>query len=140
MESSQTSGKLQCVVVTPEATVVDTQAEFVALPLYDGEIGIAPLHSPMIGRLGYGELRIVSGGKTSSYYVDGGFVQVAGDVVSVLTNRALPAEQVDADVAADKLVEAIQRPAPTDELSMIRDRQITQGRAQLRVAQRAARG
>ena len=50
---------LQCIVVTPERTVRDTSAEFVALPLYDGEIGIAPGHSPMIGRLGSGEMRIV---------------------------------------------------------------------------------
>ena len=67
---------LQCVVVTPEETVLDARAEFVALPLYDGEIGIAPGHSPLIGRLGYGEMRIQSGGGTTSYYVDGGFVQV----------------------------------------------------------------
>ena len=55
---SLTAAALQCVVVTPEATVIDTPAEFVALPLYDGEVGIAPGRSPLIGRLGYGELRI----------------------------------------------------------------------------------
>ena len=53
-----------------------TKADFVALPLYDGEIGIAPGHSPLIGRLGYGEMRIKPGGRRSRYYVDGGFVQV----------------------------------------------------------------
>ena len=42
---------LTCTVVTPETTVLDTSAFFVALPLFDGEIGIAPAHSPMIGRL-----------------------------------------------------------------------------------------
>ena len=45
---------LECVVVTPEETALETPATFVALPLFDGEIGIAPGHSPMIGRLGYG--------------------------------------------------------------------------------------
>ena len=50
-----------CVVVTPEATVLDTPADFVALPLFDGECGVAPGHAPMIGRLGYGELRIGHG-------------------------------------------------------------------------------
>ena len=38
--------ELQCVVVTPEKTVIDKQIEFVALPLHDGEIGIAAKHSP----------------------------------------------------------------------------------------------
>ena len=46
---------MRCIVVTPEKTVVDEPAEFVALPLFDGEIGISPRHSPMIGRLGCGD-------------------------------------------------------------------------------------
>ena len=72
-------------------------AQFVALPLYDGELGVAPGHSPFIGRLGYGELRVRENGKTVRYYVDGGFVQVADNVVSVLTNSAIPAEKLDAE-------------------------------------------
>ncbi len=48
---------LQCIVVTPERTVFDQPAEFVALTLFDGEIGIAPGHAPLIGRLGCGEMR-----------------------------------------------------------------------------------
>src|SRR5689334_24631145 len=63
---------MQCIVVTPEATVLDQSAEFVALPLYDGEIGIAPHHAPMLGRLGYGEMRLTQGGSSKRYYVDGG--------------------------------------------------------------------
>ena len=56
--TTSSAAALQCVVVTPEATVIDTPAEFDALPLYDGEAGIAPGRSPLIFRLGYGELRI----------------------------------------------------------------------------------
>ena len=70
-------------------------AEFVALPLFDGEIGIAPGHSPMIGRLGYGEMRITASGRTDRYYVEGGFVEVLDDIVSVLTPRAVPAAELD---------------------------------------------
>ena len=51
---------LTCVVVTPEQTALEQKADFVALPLYDGEIGIGANHSPLIGRLGYGEMRIKS--------------------------------------------------------------------------------
>ena len=50
-------------VVTPETTLLETSAQFVALPLYDGELGVAPGHSPFIGRLGYGELRVTDGGE-----------------------------------------------------------------------------
>lgn len=129
--------QLNCIVVTPERTALDELVDFVALPLYDGEMGIAAGHSPLIGRLGFGELRLKSGGKTSRYYVDGGFVQVADNAVSVLTNRAVPAEQVDAKQAQDQLDAALRRPANTDELLEIRERLIAQARAQLRVARRS---
>jgi F-type H+-transporting ATPase subunit epsilon len=128
---------LLCTVVTPEQTALETKAEFVALPLFDGEIGIAPGHSPLIGRLGYGEMRIKAGGSTLTYYVDGGFVQVEGNVVAVLTNRAVPAKTLDAAAAEKHLQDALERPANTPELLEIRDRLIAQARAQLRTARRA---
>src|SRR5262245_41545639 len=130
------SNELRCVVVTPEQTVVDTPAEFVALPLVDGEYGIAPQHSPMIGRLGYGELRIRSGSQILRYFADGGFVQVDKNVVSVLTNRAIPAEVLDSTVVAEQLNAAIARPAAGSEELAIRERLIAQARGQMRVAQR----
>jgi F-type H+-transporting ATPase subunit epsilon len=128
--------QLTCVVVTPETTVVDEPADFVALPLYDGEVGILPGRAPLIGRLGYGELRIRYGGKSQSYYVDGGFVQVADNVVSILTNRAVPADRLDSQAASLQLEAAIQRRAAGDEEQAIRDRLIAQSRAQLRLAGR----
>jgi F-type H+-transporting ATPase subunit epsilon len=128
---------LTCTVVTPEQTALETKAEFVALPLFDGEIGIAANHSPLIGRLGYGEMRIKAGGQTQVYYVDGGFVQVADNVVAVLTNRAVPAKSIDAAAAESQLQAALQKPAGTPELMEIRDRQVAQARAQLRTARRA---
>jgi F-type H+-transporting ATPase subunit epsilon len=88
----------------------------------------------MIGRLGYGELRITEGGHTSRYYVDGGFVQVTGNVVSVLTNRAIPAERLDSQSAEAQLKTARERKANTPELLAIRDRAQLQARAQLRMA------
>ena len=129
--------QLKCIVVTPEKTVRDQAADFAALPLYDGEIGIAPRHSPMIGRLGNGELRIVLDGSPVRYYVEGGFVEVVNNVVSVLTNRAIPAGEIDEAVAREQLLAAQQRPAHTPELMAIRQRAVLQARAQIHVAQRA---
>jgi F-type H+-transporting ATPase subunit epsilon len=130
-------GNVRCIVVTPEATVVDTPADFVALPLYDGEAGIAPGRSPLIGRLGFGELRIRTGKATTRHYVDGGFVQVADNVVSVLTNRAIPADSIDAATAAEQLRTALARRASGRDEMAIRDRHISQARGQIRVADRA---
>jgi F-type H+-transporting ATPase subunit epsilon len=129
---------LECIVVTPETTVLQTPAEFVALPFYDGELGVLPGHSPFIGRLGYGELRVRENGKTFRLYVDGGFVQVADGIVSVLTSGAIPAEKLNAAVAREHLAAAQARKANSPELLAIRDRLEQQARAQLRIAEHAA--
>jgi F-type H+-transporting ATPase subunit epsilon len=128
---------LTVTVVTPEQTALETQADFVALPLFDGEIGIAPNHSPLIGRLGYGEMRIKGAGQTQTYYIDGGFVQVADNVVAVLTNRAFPSKNVDPAAAEAQLRAALERVPNSAETFEIRDRQLAQARAQLRTARRA---
>jgi F-type H+-transporting ATPase subunit epsilon len=128
--------EITCTVVTPEQTALETKADFVALPLFDGEIGIAPNHSPLIGRLGYGEMRIKVGGQNIVYYIDGGFVQVADNVVAVLTNRAVPASRLDAAAAQSQLQAALTLPANSEALLEIRDRQVAQARAQLRTARR----
>lgn len=106
------------------------------MSLYDGEIGIAPGHTPMIGRLGYGEMRIQQGDRTIRYYVEGGFVEMLDNVVSVLTNRAILTEELDADIAEEQLQVALARPANTPELMEIRNRAIAMSRAQLRIAGR----
>ncbi|HIA20485.1 MAG TPA: ATP synthase F1 subunit epsilon [Planctomycetaceae bacterium] len=126
--------QLTCIVVTPEETALEREADFLALPLFDGEAGIAPDHSPLIGRLGFGEMRIRQGDDVERFYVDGGFVQVRNNVVSVLTNRSIPAAEVDADQAREQLEQAIQRKANTPELMDVRDRLISQARGQLWVS------
>jgi len=132
--SETTATTMRCVIVTPEETVLDTEADFVAVPLFDGEAGIARQHSAMIGRLGFGELRISKGAETSRYYVDGGFVQVVDDVVSVLTNRSLEAEKVDGAAAQELLEAANHRQAAGEEQIALRERLQAQARGQLHVA------
>ena len=113
---------LQCIVVTPERTLYDQPAEFVAVTLFDGEIGIAPGHTPMVGRLGCGELRIRrDGDRTDYFYIEGGFVEVLDDVVSILTQRAIPVEEIDEAVAQERLSFAKLRPATTPEAMAIRE-------------------
>ncbi len=128
---------LQCTVVTPERKAVDQAADFVALPLYDGEIGIGPDHAPLIGRLGYGEMRLRHKDRTSRFYVDGGFLQVVDNQVTVLTAQVIPSEQVDEAAARQQLEAAQKQPATTPEQLQIRERAVAQARGQLRVARPA---
>ena len=129
---------LRCVVVTPERAVLDETADFVVLPLYDGELGILPGRLPLIGRLGFGELRLVGAGRTRRYYVDGGFAQVRADVVTVLTARALTAEEIPVEAARETLHTAQRAIATTPEAQAAHERQRERARAQLRIAGHAA--
>jgi F-type H+-transporting ATPase subunit epsilon len=131
-----TSRTLQCVVVTPERTVLDEPVDFVALPLYDGELGVLPGRAPLIGRLGPGELRTRRGAQTRRFFVDGGFAQVKANVVSVLTPRAQPAEAID-PAAAERALEESRTRAATPEAQEGQLRAQKRARAQLRVARRA---
>ncbi len=131
------AAELHCIVVTPERTVREGTVDFVALPLFDGQIGIAPGHAPLIGRLGCGELRILDGPQTERYYVEGGFVEVLAGVVTVLTSRAVAAADLDPAVVQEQLTTARSRPANTPELMAQRDRAVEQARAQLRTARRS---
>jgi F-type H+-transporting ATPase subunit epsilon len=107
IERPAAARSLTCSVVTPERGLVEEPADFVALPLYDGEIGILPGRAPLVGRLGFGELRIKRGGVTKHFFVDGGFVQVRDNVVSVLTSRANKAEEINVTDTERKLQELI---------------------------------
>lgn len=128
--------ELQCVVVTPEKTVLSASAHFVALPLFDGELGVAPGHSPMIGRLGCGELRLETGEGIERYYIEGGFVEVVGGKITLLTGRAIPAKNLNELAAREALQTARDKPAHSPELMTIRDRAVAQARAQVQVARR----
>src|SRR5437879_4825379 len=109
------SGKvIKCVVVTPERAVLDEAVDFVAVTMYDGELGVLPGRAPLIGRLGYGELRTKREEKTSRFYIDGGFVQVRNDVVTVLTPHAIPAADIKLN-AAEKALQAALAPGHTSE-------------------------
>jgi F-type H+-transporting ATPase subunit epsilon len=130
-----TGKSLRCVIVTPERAVLDEPADFVALPMYDGELGVLPGRAPLIGRLGYGELRTQRAGQTRRFFVDSGFAQVRSNVVTVLTPRAIPAEEIDRSAARQALEEAM-RPASTPESQEAQLKAQERARAQLRVAER----
>ncbi len=129
------SGKsLQCVVVTPERTVLDEAVDFVALPMYDGELGVLPGRAPLIGRLGAGELRTRQGNATHRFFVDGGFAQVRSNTVTVLTPRAIPAENLDAAQIQRQMEDIATRPAETLEARDAKQQLLAKGRVQLRMA------
>ena len=130
---------MKCLVVTPEETILDVETDFVTLPLYDGEIGIAEKHTPLVGRMGYGELRLTADGKPFSYYIEGGFVEVLNDTVSLLTDKAVPTDKLDLEKARAELEAALKKTTRTAEQLNLKEQNVAAARAQIHLAEKAGR-
>ncbi|MBR5757184.1 MAG: F0F1 ATP synthase subunit epsilon [Thermoguttaceae bacterium] len=128
---------MKIVGVTPEKTFVERDATFVVVPLYDGEYGIGLGHSPAVGRIGAGETRLtLEDGSVESWYVEGGFVEVVNNTISLLVNRACETKSLNVDAAQKRLQEALQRPSNSPELIEMKAEAVERARAQLRFAQK----
>ncbi len=82
-------------IVTPEARTYSDDVEMVVLPGEDGEMGILPLHAPLLSMLKPGELRVKKDGQETSMAIGEGFVEVGPDRVSVITELAIEEKFID---------------------------------------------
>ncbi len=101
-------------IVTPEKLAFSDEIDSVVVPGGEGELGILPSHAPIVSTLAPGELRYMKGGQETSLAIGTGIVEVSHDRVSVLTDMALGAEEVD-ESAVEKAVEAAKK-AMTEKL------------------------
>ena len=95
--------KLLLEIVTPEAKTFSEEVDMVVLPGVEGELGILPLHVPLMTRLLPGEVRILQGGKETDLVVGTGFVEVSQTHVSILTDMAMADTEID-EAAAEEAV------------------------------------
>jgi F-type H+-transporting ATPase subunit epsilon len=86
-------------VITPERKVYEDDVDMVVAPATDGYVGILPHHAPLFTTLGPGEFKVKKGGVEEILAVFGGFMDVRGDRVVVLTDAAEPADEIDASRA-----------------------------------------
>ena len=86
---------LKLEIVTPEAKVYSEDVEMVTLTGAEGEMGILPLHMPLMTLLQAGEIVARKDGKNIFLAVGDGFVQVTGDRVAILTDMAISADNID---------------------------------------------
>ncbi len=86
---------LKLEIVTPEAKVYSEDVDMVTLPGVEGEMGIFPMHVPLMTQLASGEISLRKGGQDFFLAVGDGFVEVTGASVSILTDMAIKAENID---------------------------------------------
>ncbi len=104
-------------IVSAEAAIFSGPATMVFAPAEMGEVGIAPRHTPMLTRLKPGEVRIqTDDGKEQSFYVSGGMLEVQPHVITVLSDTALRAKDLDeaAAMAAKERAEKMLSDNQTD--------------------------
>jgi F-type H+-transporting ATPase subunit epsilon len=84
-------------VVSAEASIFSGEAEFIVLPGVMGELGIYPKHTPLVTQIKPGTVRIKVPGEAEEQvvYVQGGFLEVQPDVVTVLSDTAIRAHDID---------------------------------------------
>ncbi len=80
--------RMTVAVISPERTIYEGEADMVVAPAWDGEVGILRHHAPMLALLGEGDVRIRLGTAEHRFWVSGGFLQVAEDAVTILSERA----------------------------------------------------
>jgi len=90
---------LKLEIVTPEKKVLDAEVDSVTIPTASGEAGILANHAPLVSALKPGVLSYTTKGVSEKMVVTGGFMEVSNDQVSVLTDSAETAADIDVDAA-----------------------------------------
>ena len=126
-------------IVSAEEEVWSGEGTMVFAPAEMGEIGIAPQHAPLLTRLKPGEIRVQqASGEEQFFYVSGGMLEVQGHVVTVLSDTALRAADLDEAAALEAQRRAEQALADrTGELELAKAQaELIQAAAQIRAIQK----
>ena len=128
-------------IITAERRVFSEDVEALVAPGFEGELGILPHHAPLMTSLKPGELLIRKGGQETYLAVTGGFLEVMGNVVTILADAAERSEEIDVERAEAAMVRAQERlAARSADLDLQRAMQAVQrAQVRLRVAQRRRR-
>jgi len=129
---------LKLEIVTPTAKVFSADVEMVTLTGVEGEMGIYPQHMPVMTQLAAGEITARQNGQNIYLAVGEGFVQITGEKVSVLTDMAIKADEIDEARAADaqRAAEARLAQKLTDEESATVHAALVHATTQLNVKRR----
>jgi F-type H+-transporting ATPase subunit epsilon len=135
----------QCRLVTPSEQLLSEPVAYASVPAWDGLFGVLPGRAPILAKLGTGELTLEfpggGGGRGGrrSYAIDGGFVQMSGNLLSILAERAVPAEKlVEGEVESD--LRAAEGKAAGETKDKGAAQRLTRERDWARVRLRVARG
>lgn len=136
------SKTFQFKLITPQGKLIDSPAVAVQVPAHDGQMGVLPDRAPIVTTLGLGTLKVTlasapgkSDGGVRQFYIEDGFLQMVNNKLTVLTSKAIAAEElVEADVKAELASADAKKPVTPDDMGKI-TRARDAARAKLRLAQ-----
>ncbi len=130
-----TNHLFDCEVLTPEGRVFSGKVSQVVLPAWDGQMGVLVGHAPMVCELGFGEARMrLENGVEETRFIEGGFVHIRPDSTVLLTQAAVPLDQVTRE-SAEKLLEQAKEIEVTSEVAARRKAELeANAHARLRIA------
>jgi len=119
-------------IVSAEAEIFSGTATMVFAPAEMGEVGIAPRHAPLLSRLKPGEVRVqTQEGEELSFFVSGGMLEIQPHVVTILSDTAIRADDLDE-------AQALEAKDRAEKLLADRSADIDYARAQSELAQSMA--
>ena len=122
--------QLFCRIITPERMIFDEEADLVVARIADGEIGVLVDHAPVVSTVEFGEVRIRQDDELSVFATSDGFFKVSENLVQILVEEAVPAEEIDVSEAEHRVEEAER------ELSQLSDEDADRERAEIERRQR----
>lgn len=125
-------GPLQVELVAADRTVWSGQATMVIARTVEGDVGVLKDHTPILSLLAEAVVEITTGDETVIAAVDGGFISVANNRVSILSERAVLAEEIDRQAVEAELEEA--RNSDDDDA----DARVRRAEAQIRALEKAS--
>ncbi len=130
MTEEREGRQLFCRIITPERMIFDDEADLVVARIADGEIGVLVDHAPVVSTVEFGEVRIRRGDDQSVFATSDGFFKVSENLVQILVEEAVPAEEIDVSEAEHRVEEAER------ELSQLSDDDADRERAEIERRQR----
>lgn len=129
---------LRLQIVTPEAIVYSDDVHMVTLPAIEGQLGVYPQHVRVMTQLTPGELIVTRDGRDRLLAVGEGLVEITGDSISILTDMAIPAENIDeakAEEARARATARLREKIADEEVATV-NASLARSLAQLRVKRR----
>jgi F-type H+-transporting ATPase subunit epsilon len=129
---------LKLEIVTPEAVTYSQDVEMVTLPASEGEMGIYPMHGPLMTQVIPGEIIVRKNGRDHFLAVGEGFAEITGSRVAILTDMAIKAENIDevkAEEARKRAEERLQERLTDEEVASV-NASLLHSLAQLKVKRR----